>query len=228
MIRNIFNIIKPRNRFTLRYFSSPSMTATNTNAIDANGSSGKHKWYVLSGFSNFCTRFDLEMVLGTEIQPLAIDPLLDRNLYPSGKYALLLTNSQFEKLKSLLRSKGSDKYNLYDDSILKNWKRSSLYNITTSTIRTRFKPENIALEDLEYFLEGYQLANNSNNSNIPVICKLKDLPTNSSSTNSSGGNGFNSQYLIQLASPSEAERVLMEKDGTMIDGVPVSFLWYQA
>jgi hypothetical protein len=57
--------------------------------ISAVANEDKPQWCMLSGFSRFVSRKDLVNVLGP-VNPIAIEPLLDSNLFPTGQYAMLL------------------------------------------------------------------------------------------------------------------------------------------
>lgn len=188
----------------------------------ADGAKSTHKtnnkdtepvWCVISGFSPFSTRQDLEQVL-KGVQPLAVDPLLDQQYFPTGKYAIRLTHQAAHKLRESLRQQYPPKHILHDHQFMKAYRRSSSVGVTDCSVRTRSLPREVGIEALEYFFEGYQLQDRG-------IVRLLDHWGANKRTQSN-------QFLIQFASPSEAERAVIENDGAQIEGDNLSLHWFQA
>jgi hypothetical protein len=117
---------------------------------------GGKVWCSISGFSPFAHRSDLQIVLN-DSQPIAIDPLLDRHLYPNGRYLLQFKSpEEVQSLKRHVMEKYSKKYFVSTEDMVKQVKASS-YGISSKTVRISGIPENVGFTKLHlaYFLENY-------------------------------------------------------------------------
>lgn len=55
----------------------------------------KEEWAIISGFTKFAARSDLNLLLGEDIQPLKVEALLDNHSYFQGSWLLCLDASRF-------------------------------------------------------------------------------------------------------------------------------------
>eukprot|EP01031_Cornospumella_fuschlensis_P028052 gene28053-33870_t len=175
--------------------------------------------FVLSGFTQFASRADLKLALGS-VTPQEVIPLLDRKLLFIGKYQVVVNPEEVGILKENLKKfNGSLSLHstIYSDQIF----NAAQLNITSRCIRTLNLPSNLAVHDVEYFFEDFHVAE-------PGIVRISHLPLvkqNFSRVDSKA----TSQFLVHFADEFEAERAMMELDGKVLkDGADVQLWWYRA
>ena len=117
----------------------------------------KAQWCILSGFTRFASRQDLNLVLG-DVKPLNIDPVLDANIFSTGRYALKFGSTQ-EVLLLGNHIKGTfpGRYELKsatqkEVSVLT---RASQYSISDCTIRLRYVQPKVTIQDLACLFEDF-------------------------------------------------------------------------
>lgn len=169
------------------------------------------EWYSIGGFSRFASRKDLDMALG-DLQPLKVDPILDMHLYATGKWAVLLQIPNPYILRGLLttNSPRATCTMLNKEDFLK-LKFASSIGITNCSVRFRNIPCEVGIEELRYFLQEFKLDEGSD----AIMPFHQDK----------SGKAFN-HFIVKFVSPEEAERVVIEKCFTMIEGTPVQMFWY--
>lgn len=169
------------------------------------------EWYSIGGFSRFASRKDLEMVLG-DLQPLKVDPILDSQLYASGRWAVLLQVPNPHVLRGLL-AKNNPKAtcSMLNKEDFVKLRMASSCGITNCSVRFRNIPCEVGIEELRYFLQEFKLEEGPNDI----------LPFHQEKS----AKAFN-HFIVKFANPDEAERVVLEKCFTMIEGTPVQMFWY--
>lgn len=175
------------------------------------------QWYMLSGFSGFASRKDLLNVLGN-ISQVEIDPLLDPNLYPSGRYALHMSPAIAAELTARLTKSFHGKYSLEIGKKLKNWHRASTFGISAKSIRSRMLPPKITKSKLTYIFDKYNLQQSK-----PLV-QIQELTKNCA-------NNEKTQFILHFKTPLDAERAIIENDGKAFDenqSSTTSFFWYHA
>jgi hypothetical protein len=168
------------------------------------------EWFTIGGFSRFASRRDLEICLGA-VKPLKIDPILDSSCYATGKWAVLIPNMNNIQLRNTMAIKnnkvtcavlGKDEFNLL--------KLASKNGITDCTVRFKNVQCDVDVDELRYFLQDFEL--DSGSDAVTPFLFDKKVSTN--------------QYLVNFASPEEAERAVLEKCFTAMDGIPIQMHWY--
>jgi hypothetical protein len=172
-----------------------------------------NKWVIISGFSRFASRTDLDICLG-DFKPLSIDPLLDAHLYPTGKWAIQLGNGDsFHRLKqSLNNPESKDIKVLQEDSVTILDESAFKHNICNRTVRFRNVHKDIGPDEISFFLQDFDLEKSA----YPIR----------SIENQSDPQKRSSHYLVNFATSEEAERVVFEKSFAMFEGIPVQLFWY--
>lgn len=245
--RKVFDIPSSSIRFS-RFLSSGyykgNKFAHNPQQVVQNAN--QEVWAVMVGFSTFVHRLDLNLVLGDH-QPSIIDPLLDQNLIPTGRYALLFPNqTKYQQFYThLMDNYGNNKYRLQTPGLklMASWQRSSTHFIDNKTVRLLNVPTSSChLEHLYYWLEGYNLVskgiqqlnlNNSKTSSKQLLQKPtamngeKAAPIKTTDVTKSKKRQYG-DFLVHLASVEEAERLVAEKTTSVIDGREISLFHYQA
>ena len=99
---------------SLRYLSNAANTVASSSSIQAANNGGTRqqssstmteKWCSINGFSKFSSRKDLELCL-MDVRPTLIDPILGNNMFPTGKWAVLMPDSDScERLKAQLKGR---------------------------------------------------------------------------------------------------------------------------
>ena len=170
----------------------------------------KTEWYGVGGFTRFASRRDLEMCLG-DIKPLRVDPILDVNMCSSGKWAVLLPITNCSIVKNIIAGKNpkatcaplkKDDFN--------GLRLASKFGISDCTVRFRNVPSEVGIDELRFFLQDYTLI---------------DGPLAITPVQFERRQPFN-QYLINFTTSEDAERVVLEKCFTLLEGAPVQMLWY--
>lgn len=169
------------------------------------------EWYSIGGFSRFASRKDLDMVLG-DLQPLKVDPILDVQLYACGKWAVLLQVPTPHILRGLLaKNNPRATCTMLNKEDFVKLRIASSCGITNCSVRFRNVPSEVGIEELRYFLQDFKLEQGPNDI----------LPFHQERS----GKAFN-HFIVKFANPEEAERVVLEKCYTMIEGTPVQMFWY--
>lgn len=203
----------------------PFSTGVETEVVSEN--TDTPTWCVLTGFSPFVNRFDLQFTLGS-FQPLKIDPILNYDLFNTGDYALLYPNKEvIHRLHTRLNEKfgnnsgyGSNeglrvKYLQPNEENTLNL--SSKYGITTSTLRTIGYPSQ-QTADLYYLLHDFDVVKGG-------IIRVDDKkhPKKSKYDGKKP-----SEFFIRFSSPAEAERAVLQMKGFNLHNHRVQLYWYQA
>ncbi len=186
-------------------------------------------WCSISGFSPFVHRSDLQVVL-SDFQPIGIDPLLDRNLYPNGRYLLQFKSAEeVHNLKKHVNEKYVKKYFVTTEDLVKQVKAST-HGLSNKTVRIAGIPENIGFTKLQlaYFLEDYLVEKTTsttvNSSSDVDTFRLEDSLNIRLVPHVPAGRV---QYFVDLENEQEAERLVSEKGSAMIDGSEISMFHYQ-
>lgn len=239
-------------RTTGRWFSavtssaevdSPTTTTSTTSTATAvsNGKDNTNKtnnliWCMITGFSTFGHRLDLQLALG-DIKPVDIDPLLDWHYFPSGKYALAFHHKdEITALKRHLSEKFMKRIQILDNlQEIKEWHRASEVGVSRSTVRLRGMPSysKVKLSHLYYLFEDYALDHEVKLHTHMLPSHYKSIDNKHVTKQSAAIVPFKGKhqfenYFIHLKSPEEAERLVAEKGSIFIDGHEVSMLHYQA
>jgi hypothetical protein len=182
-----------------------------TGATDPDKTQVKSEWFSISGFSKWASRKDLDLALG-DLESLKVDPILDSQLFSSGKWAVLFPGISRSEVQKIVSSNNPKVIAVpLTGEELNNCRLASRNGITNCTVRFRNVPTDIGVEELRYFLQDYNLEE-SVNAVVPLM----------SEKNAKGQN----HYLVNFSSPDEAERVVLEKCFTMLEGVPIQMFWY--
>ena len=202
------------SRLKLRFSSSSSYRALSsageTSTSQTEVKPLKTEWYGIGGFTRFASRRDLEMCLG-DIKPLRVDPILDVNMCSSGKWAVLLPITNFNTVKTIIFGKNpkatcapltKDDFNAL--------RLASKFGITDRTVRFKNVPSEVGIDELRFFLQDYSLV---------------DGPLAITPVQFERRQPFN-QFLINFTTSEDAERVVLEKCFTLLEGAPVQMLWY--
>lgn len=171
----------------------------------------KADWFVIGGFTRFASRRDLEMIMGTQ-RILKVDPILDANCCSTGKWAVLLPAIHITALRTNIiprNSKVTATPLSKDD--FNHLKLASRSGITECTVRFKNVPNEIGIDELRFFLQEYNLEDSPN----AILPFQMDHKKQSSQ-----------QFLVNFASPEDAERVVLEKCFTLLEGTPVQMMWY--
>ena len=121
---------------------------------------GGPKWYSINGFSKFSSAKDLELCLD-DVRPLAMDPILDANMYPTGKWALLLPDSaSVDQLQHRIQERMSTRVylNALRDKQIDSLRTASKYGISSRCVRLRNVHRDIKEDELRFFLRDYALS----------------------------------------------------------------------
>ena len=170
----------------------------------------KADWYIVGGFTRFASRRDLEMSLGN-LQPLKVDPILDVNCYTTGKWAVLLPSINVVALRTSITHRNPKAIiNLITKEDFSHLKLASKSGISDCTVRFKNVPPELGIDELRFFLQDYNLEEGPH-AIIPFQMDKKQP---------------NQHFLINFASPEDAERVVLEKCFTLLEGNPVQMMWY--
>lgn len=197
--------IAKRNANICRKLCSP------TGVTDPKHTQVKSEWFSVTGLSKWASRRDLDLALG-DMEALKVDPILDTNLFASGRWAVQFPMISRIELQQTLAA-NNPKIVVFPLSAedVKTSRLASRNGITNRTVRFRNVPSDIGVEELRYFLQDYNLED-SVNAIVPLL----------SERNNKGQNHF----LVNFSSADEAERLVLEKCFTMLEGVPIQMFWY--
>ena len=197
--------IAKRNANICRKLCSP------TGVTDPKHTQVKAEWFSVTGLSKWASRRDLDLALG-DLEALKVDPILDSNLFASGRWAVQFPMiSRSELQQTLAANNPKIVVSPLSAEDVKTSRLASRNGITSRTVRFRNVPSDIGVEELRYFLQDYNLED-SVNAIIPLL----------SEKNNKGQNHF----LVNFSSADEAERLVLEKCFTMLEGVPIQMFWY--
>ncbi len=159
---------------------------------------------LISGFSRFCNREDLNDVLGG-IVPLKIEAVLDPTHYPSGKYQLLLKDKEtYEALRMSVNENHLNRFSvLLAPEELKL--SDSKINVTSRSVRCKDLSKTLDVNNIAMIFENYGVSVNG----------VTRLPNEIST------------FLINFESPEEAERAVIEKSQYLVMGRRLQLFWYQ-
>jgi hypothetical protein len=179
-------------------------------------------WISISGLSSFASRKDIDHILkDLDIDPLLVDPILSRSLFPTGEWAILQNNSDILQLQNKLKDKieNSVVLSAIKEDQFKQFRHllASHNSISNRTVRLRNVPIDVQVPELKFFFQEYQLEESesaivlmqSNDQNKQIKKKFV-------------------HYMVNFATPEEAERVVFEQYSIMFDGFPVQMHWYQS
>jgi hypothetical protein len=189
----------------------------NSCRLASSSTDNSSKWYSVNGFSKFASRKDLELCLG-DVQPISVDPILDPNLYPTGRWAILLPNDIVNVVKSQIYERmGKRVYCLgpFRNSQKEQLRTASRYGITNRTVRFRNVHRSIGPDELRFFLRDYGVASGNE--------AIQKIPTFWSTAQKTPQ--F-SHYLVHFQNSEEAERLVIEKCFANLEGQPIQMLWY--
>lgn len=175
----------------------------------------KEKLVIISGFSRFASRTDLELCLG-DIKPLIVDPLLDVNLYPTGKWALQLSPADFHQLRTRIKNREMRDLKLLSIDNANNPeldRTARKFQISNRTVRFTRVHKDCGPNEINFFLQDFDLEKSNN----AIILISKDHATSAK---------IFSHYLVNFATPEEAERAVFEKCFATFEGYPVQMFWY--
>ena len=182
-----------------------------TNVTDPKQTQVKSEWFSITGFSKWASRKDLDLALG-DLESLKVDPILDSHLFATGKWAVLFPAINRTVIQHALAANNPKVIaTSLSGEEMNNSRLASRNGITNRTVRFRNVPSEIGVEELRYFLQDYNLED-SVNAIVPLM----------SERNSKGQN----HYLVNFSSADEAERVVLEKCFTMLEGIPIQMFWY--
>ena len=164
----------------------------------------------IDGFPRLSSRKDLLKLLG-DIIPVSIDPILDINLYPCGKYLLACSSPKdifgvrFKVSNSPLKSL---RYSLAPNVIQRARESATSHRITSRIVRlVNIQPE-IGEEELRYVLQDFKLDSDAFRT---VICSDKQK---------------GSSLFVQFDSEEEAKRAVLMKNLTVLMGKNLQMLHY--
>jgi hypothetical protein len=164
---------------------------------------------LIGGLSRFSSREDLKLSLGN-LQPLYVDPILDANQYPTGKWICIFpANVRVGDIRSQIKLSDKTKGHVVSchqltTAELNGIRTASHYNITNRTVAFRNVHRDIGVAGLRHFLSNF---------------KLLDHPANPLQN----GTG---NFLVHFADAAEAERAVQEKCGALIEGYSIDVFWY--
>jgi hypothetical protein len=148
------------------------------------------------------------------VAPQAVDPVLDDNMYPSGRWIVnlekQLSETQISKIKSV--GNGSGLSSSYAHDIL-DYKLASKFGINSSTVLVYDVPLTAGAEELEYIFEDYALERAG-------VRKLASSDQRQEGYTSSGS------FLVNFSSRIEAERALFEMNGSTFAGSQLHMYLY--
>lgn len=168
-------------------------------------------WIILTNFSFYNHRFDLELYL-QDIKPIQIEPIISKNtLLPTGKYALLLPNSTIvNELKELIKQRKLQRnlliklinyQNIHLFPNRNDYQLASELKISNHTVLLSNLSNEIQQRHLLYWLEDF---------------KVKDIRLINE----------NNCYLVDFESYEEAMRFVYLKRDSVIAGKPVRLHHY--
>ena len=191
----------------------------------------KQEWVVVSGFSKFASRLDLDVALGDRVHPLRVEALVDHQSYFQGAWLLSLDPSVcgFDCLRQhLLRPRvmtGSaaanepnalvgvptDKLTVKSVTYVPGGRNNQIYlasdlGITDCTVRLRNVRYNLGMDAVLFFFRDFQLGPRR-------VEKIKlDHRLN--------------QYLVHFRTPAEAEKAMSMLNLKVASGNVMHMIWY--
>ena len=212
---------------SLRYLSNAANTVASSSSIQAANNGGTRqqssstmteKWCSINGFSKFSSRKDLELCL-MDVRPTLIDPILGNNMFPTGKWAVLMPDSDScERLKAQLKGRNFRIYlNILRDNQIDNLRTASKYGITNRSVLLRNVHKDVRADELRYFLRDYAISVDNN--------AIEMLPISSRLTKSTLPPKF-VHYMVRFETASEAERMVQEKCFSVFEGYQIQAHWY--
>lgn len=182
--------------------------------VSSSASLSAGKWYSINGFSKFSSRKDVELCL-VDATPLSIDPILDNNMYPTGKWAVLLpSDGSVDRLEQHIKERMNSRVylNALRDNQIDDLRTASKYGITNRCVRLRNVHREVNIDVLRYFLRDYTLSSESN--------AIEMLPLTSRLTKNKAIPQF-CHFMIRFESASEAERMVQEKCFSVFEGYQI-------
>jgi len=205
--------------FALVHRRLQSGTAAGSDGSSSSAQQGR-EWAVISGFSKFASRRDLDLALGEHVQPLRVDALLDQHRYFLGSWLLCLDKSKCtvedlqQQLKAPPQTTGTEpmgklelKGVLYTPGQPSSkYRLASELGITGCTVRLRNVRYNMGIDALLFFFRDFDLG--------PGGIEKIAMDTR-----------FN-QYLVHFRSPAEAERAMNVLNLKTASGNAMHLIWY--
>ena len=155
-----------------------------------------------------------------DIRPTLIDPILGNNMFPTGKWAVLMPDSQScERFRIQLKENRNFRIylNVLRDNQIDNLRTASKYGITNRSVLLRNVHKDIRADELRYFLREYALSVDNN--------AIEMLPISSRLTKSTLPPKF-IHYMVRFETASEAERMVQEKCFSVFEGYQIQAHWY--
>ena len=188
-----------------------------------------HDWVIVSGFTKFASRRDLDLALGKRLQPavVKVEALVDKHSYFQGEWLLGLDHSKCsadEFRRRLARRSVDDEadpligaptdrlevkrvsYSPGGANNNPNLRLASALGITGSTVRLRNVRYNLGMDALLFFFREFELG--------PRGIEKVQMD-----------NRFN-QYLVHFRSPAEAERAMSTVNLKVASGNVMHLIWY--
>jgi hypothetical protein len=161
--------------------------------------------FIISGFSRFVSRQDLVGKLGA-MTPTMIEPLLDPTYTPVGKYLVKFApQCPIDSFRLEFNNSNRNKLNISVAPSSMEWILASTLAITDCTVRCKILALKYETDDMLQLFEGFALRRNG----------IRKIP------------GETFYFLIDFASPEEAQRAVIEKGFTNLRGHPIELYWYQ-
>jgi RNA recognition motif-containing protein len=164
----------------------------------------------------FASRKDLNFVLD-DLDPIQVDPILDHNSFPVGKFLLTLENeSQVKVLQSNISHKMPKRLQATSISSrqLNAFNTANKKGISGKTVRLRNIPSSVSESDLRFYFDGFSIKKDG----FRKILESDRMGMSESSKTKSYNLKFNNQYLVDFESEVEAERAVREKNFGMLEG----------
>lgn len=167
-------------------------------------------WCTVNGFSRFASRNDLWLSIG-DINLTRIDPILDYNLFPTGRWAIELSrNDDLKLLKENLKGRAASitAFQLYENEI-KQVNVASKFGISQRTVRLRNVPLDIGSDALKFAFKDFRILEWKNNT-------IKGF----------GSRRISTDIFLEFETPEEAERAVQEKLLSEVRDIKLQMIWY--
>ena len=157
-----------------------------------------------------------------DVRPLAIDPILDANMYPTGKWALLLQdNVSVDQLRHRIQERMSTRVylNMLRDNQIDSLRTASKYGISSRCVRLRNVHRDVKEDELRFFLREYALSSELN--------AIEMLPLSSRIMTKNNSAPQFCHFIVRFESAAEAERMVQEKCFSVFEGYQIQAHLYQ-
>jgi hypothetical protein len=166
------------------------------------------RWRILSGFSTFSSRKDVErLLLESNSKYQVIDAMLSKHDYLAGKWAVLFDSAgDIQALEARLKKGSSPRKLEYMSDTYLQFQFASDKNITNKTVRLKDILSEIRLDDLLYFFEDYGVTS------ADISCTYSKHRS--------------SHYYINFRNSELAQACVSEKNLAFLNDRPVHMFWY--